>query len=259
MTSTARQQVDEIRSLLAGRPGYLVGSSVAGAIYDRDFSDVDVFVPSVAALSSITQFLLSSHAVLDAQEERKWSRWNDYGLGDWSTNSIKIETLSGIEVNVVYKVVNKTPLTTLHGVLGSFDFGYVAMGYDLKDNTFHDGREFWFGKGCDFNHLGMLPDRARQWRNASLSRYTGVRQGERFAKFARRGYDMKPSIDALVTGYRCTAAHYQTKDDPEYQVYAPLYLELANLIEAYDIDALLYAYQGLQKHDPVTSLSARLP
>ena len=255
----AAQAVGEVRHILRGRPGFLVGSSVAGMVYDRDYTDVDVFVPSLMALASNAQFLLDQGAALSEQEQRKWNRWGAFDAGDWSTNSIKLELLSGIEVNLVYKTVGKSPLTTIEAVLGSFDFGYVTMGYDLRTDTYHDGREFWFGRHCDFNALGMMLQREMQWRNASLSRFTGVRQAERFAKFASRGYNMWPSVDPLVAGYRITAAHYLTRDDPEYTEYAPLYLALADLIAAYDIDALLTAYKGLVKHDPVGSLTAAMP
>lgn len=262
----AAQAVDEIRTLLLGRPGFLVGSAVAAEIYDppcpsgKDpYSDVDVFVPSVVSLASTVQFLLDNGASLDKQEHRKWSRWDLIGTGDWNTNSIKLETRKGTEVNVVYKVVGKAPLTTLHAVLGSFDFGYVAMGYDLRLGTFHDGREFWFGKGCDMDDLGMLPEREQQWLNASLSTFTGVRQAERYAKFASRGYSMKKSSTVLVQGYRITAEHYLNSNDPEKLGFAGIYLSIADLIEDDDIDGLLYAYKQLQRHDPVGSLKAALP
>jgi hypothetical protein len=255
----AAQAVDEIRTLLRGRPGFLVGSAVAGEVYDKPYNDVDVFVPSVVSLASTVQFLLDDGASLDLQAERTWNRWDLIGTGDWNTNSIKLETLHGTEVNVVYKVVNKAPLTTLHTVLGSFDFGYVAMGYDLRLGTWHDGREFWFGRGCDMDRLGMLPEREMQWLNGSLGTFTGVRQAERYAKFANRGYDMSRSAPVLVQGYRITAAHYQLSDDPEKLEYAGIYLSIADLIETGDVDGLLYAYQHLRKHDPVGSLKAALP
>ncbi len=251
----------EVLSHLRGRPGFLVGSAVAAQVYGKPhaYSDVDVFFPHPGALISTGQFMLDHGAVLDEQEQRKWNRWLLMGMGDWHTNSIRMELLSGIEVNLVYKVVGKRPLTSLMQVLESFDFGYVAMGYDLERGTFHDGRSFWFGTGYDPEHLGFLPHREWQWLNATIGRFTGVRQPQRWAKFADRGYDMHPSRDVLARGLRITAAHYQGKDDPEYREYAPLYVAIADMVEDYDIPGLMDLYSDLQPHDPVGSLTKGLP
>ena len=253
--------VVEVLSHLQGRPGFLVGSAVAAQTYDMPhaYSDVDVFFPHPNALMAAGQFMLDHGAVLDEQDQRKWNRWLLIGMGDWQTNSIRMELLSGIEVNLVYKVVGKKPLTSLMQVLESFDFGYVAMGYDLERGTFHDGREFWFGKGYNPRRMGFLPHREWQWLNATIGRFTGTRQPQRWAKFADRGHDMHPSQDVLARGLRITAAHYQGKDDPEYRTYAPLYVAIADMVEDYDIAGLMDLYSELQPHDPVGSLTKGLP
>lgn len=261
MRLTASEAVAHVRKSLRGRPGFLVGSAVAADVYGKHdaYTDVDVFVPSTNALASTVQFMLDHGCVMNEQELRKWNRWQTIGPGDWHTSSIRLETLAGVEVNVVYKTVGKAPLTSLHAVLGSFDFGYVAMGYDLKTGTFHDGRTFWFGEQCDMHRLGLLPDRHLQWETGSIGRYTGVRQAQRWAKFALRGYDMSLSSPVLVQGYRTTATYYLSKDDPEYREYAPLYLALADLIEVGGAQEIEDAFKGLQPHDTVNSLMGGLP
>lgn len=261
MQMPAQQAVGYLRSHLGGRPGTcLVGSLVGADVNGKDgWADGDVFCFSPGALMAAGQYMLDHGAVLDEQEQRKWNRWLLMGMGDWHTNSIRMELLNGIEVNLVYKTVGRVPLTSLMQVLESFDFGYVAMGWDLERGTFHDGREFWFGKGYDPESLGFLPHREWQWLNATIGRFTGIRQPQRWAKFADRGYDMRPSQKPLADGLRITAAHYTTKDDPEYRAYAPLYLGIADLVEDYDIPALLEVYKGMQPHDPVGSLTKGLP
>lgn len=260
MTLTASQAVDHLLQLAGGRPGtFLAGSLIGGLMYDKPYTDADIFCASPVAASAGVQLMLDNGGVLDEKAARTWDNWQQGGMDGWHTNSITVELLNGLEVNLIYKTIGNHPLDTIEKVLGSFDFGYVAAGYDLELRTFHDGREFWFGKGVDLNRLGMLPQRRKMWLKAKVGRYTGVRQAQRFAKFGLRGYDMSLVAPVLVQGYRTTAAHYLTKDDPEYAQYAPLYLAFAQLIELEDLQGIEDAFKVMQPHDPVASMMGVLP
>ena len=75
-------------------------------------------------------------------------------------------------------------------MLESFDFGLLAVGYDLEDNSLRDMRDYLF-PGLDPNGpLPMMPNKRSNWRNGFISQYNGLRECGRYAKY--HGYGLRP-------------------------------------------------------------------
>src|SRR5690606_25778178 len=126
---------------------------------------------------------------LAERSERLWHRWLRYGVDHWHTNSIKlIEPGTDLEVNLIYKSVNRNPLTSLSQVLESFDVGLLGSGYDLELGLKQDLRSFLF-PGYDIDGpLPLMPQRRDSWRGGFISQYQGLRELGRYAKYCRYGH-----------------------------------------------------------------------
>lgn len=69
----------------------------------------------------------------------------DIGFNRWHTNSMKLsDPTTGTEVNIIYKLVDGHETTSLSQVIESFDFGLLAMGFNLKTGNYHDMRSYLF-------------------------------------------------------------------------------------------------------------------
>jgi hypothetical protein len=252
----AGDAVARVSDLLFGWSGTMGGGALSAWKFNKPFaySDVDVFVPSEFALARTVQFMLDHGAVMDEENSRTMERWSGRGTGDWHTNSVRLELLNDeVEVNVVYKIVDKRPLRTHTQVVESFDFSNLTHSIDLRTGKEYDLFDHLF-RGEDPSKVRLLPDREWQWLNAKVGKFTGIRQGERYAKNVSRGYDLELVKAPIIQGYRYTAAHYMDGDDPVELEHAEAYTLIADLIEDDDIDGLLTAYKGLKKHDPAKSL-----
>jgi len=129
--------IADVRSLLAGEPVYLAGSLVAEETYGKSnaHSDVDLFCPTDQVLIAVGQKLLCNGYKLDDRFDRVWHRWLRYGFKKWHTNSLRLMSPAGVETNLVYKLTDGHPTTSLGQVLESFDFGLLATGYDLEQTS----------------------------------------------------------------------------------------------------------------------------
>ena len=102
----AAEAIALVRPLVDGEPVVLAGSAVTAKVYGKRgaemFNDVDVFVRSQIQLGQLTERLLQYGAVLPPKDRVKWRRWQRWGA-DWKTNTIRVETKEGVEVNLTYK------------------------------------------------------------------------------------------------------------------------------------------------------------
>lgn len=258
---TPAQQIADVLQLLKGEPAVLVGSLVAAEAYGIDKAhDLDIFTPSGEALMALTQRLLTLNYQFAPKFERTWQRWREYGMGRWHTNSMRLISPKGVETNLVYKTVGRSPLTHVSDVVNSFDFGLLAMGYDLRDGAFEDHRAALFqGRGFDpAGPLPMLPRKRESWVRGYFSKYNGLREAGRYAKYHRYGYDMSQVKDDLVTGYYEAHAHWSNLFEQEEQELGKIYGIIAQQLDADEIDEILDADKVLDYNDPVAKILASM-
>lgn len=232
--------IADVRTQLAGEPVYLAGSLVASATYGKNNAhhDVDLFCPTDQVLISVGQRLLCEGYKLDDRFERVWARWLRYGFKKWHTNSLRLMSPSGIETNLVYKLTDGHPTTSLGQVIESFDFGLLAVGYELESNTFRDMRSYLFPGENPDGPLPLMPNKRSNWRNGFISQYNGLREVGRYVKYHDYGYDLSRVKDDLVTGYREASLYFSTAFDPEKQQLGLIYATIADKMEDDDIDDL---------------------
>lgn len=244
-----RLPLAELRSSLYGHHACLAGSAVAAEAYGLDLSydDIDVFAYGNSSLIAIAQHLLDhGFEFATDNEAMKFERWLSWDLNiGWRTNSVKLrgmingpKPLEPYEVNVVYKTFEKQPVKRLSMVLESFDFGLLAMGYELRSGEFRDMRPYFFPNAANFGALPLLPDRHDRWASGLITQYTGIRQAGRAVKYSEYGYDMSQVIPTLIEGYRIAATHMAGHFDPEKQTLGQIYDRLADHLEDSDFEEI---------------------
>ncbi len=256
---TPTSAITEVRSHLAGDPVFLAGSLVAAEVYNKtEAHDVDLFVPTTNVLMATIQKLLDRDYVFADNFERVWQRWLRYGTKGWHTNSIRLDSPMGYETNLVFKLTDGHPTTSLAQVLESFDFGLLAVGYDLELNQFRDMRPYLFPGLDPDGPLPMMPNKRFNWRNGFISQYNGVREFGRYAKYHGYGYDMSAIKDDLVTGYRQAALYLTNHFEADKQQMGQIYETIAIKIEDDDIDGLVQASAQVDYKDPIVSIMEAL-
>lgn len=252
--------IADVRSTLAGEPVFLAGSLVAEQTYGKSNAhhDVDLFCPTSQVLIAVAQRLLMQGFKLDDRMERVWIRWLRYGFKSWHTNSLRLMSPTGVEFNLVYKLTEGHPATSLAQVLESFDFGLLASGYDLESDTFRDMRGYLFPGLDPDGPLPMMPNKRENWRNGFISQYNGLREAGRYAKYHGYGYDLTLVKDDLVTGYWSAATYMAGTFDTEKQQLGKIYEVIATRIEDDDIDELTEAYKTLDFKDSLDSIMEAL-
>jgi hypothetical protein len=219
---------------------------------------VDIFVPTEGLLFTTIKSLLMQGAVPIENFDRIWHRWQRYGLRRWHTNSMRVETSSGIEVNVVYKLTDGHPTTSLSQVLESFDFGLLATGWDVESGMYRDLRPFLF-PGYDIDGpLPLMPNKRDNWRQGFISQYNGLREGMRYLKYWDYGYDMSLVKDDLVAGYQQVALYHLSTFDPEKHALAELYQRIAEAIASDDTPELTGLYKVMDFNSPISEILERL-
>lgn len=258
----ALDAIERVQRPLHGLPVYIAGSSVAAALYsnisDQSYDDVDVFCSTPNALVSAVNQLRFHGWEFDPRFERVWARWMKYGFKGWHTNSIKLEhPKTGIEVNVIYKMIDGHATTSLSQVIESFDFGLLSIGgWDMERGTYHDMQSYLFPDVMlpartliDSPSLGrfteraavvlpMLPNRRNDWRNGFISQYQGLREIGRYVKYVDYGYDMSLVKDDLLTGYWAVADYLSDRDKPEKIQLGKIYEAIALHLSADNLDQL---------------------
>jgi hypothetical protein len=248
---SASALIADVRSLLAGEPVFLAGSLVAEETYGKSDAhhDVDLFCPTSQVLISVGQKMLDNGYKLDDRFSRVWARWLRYGFKTWHTNSLRLHSPNGVETNLVYKLTDGHPTTSLGQVIESFDFGLLASGYDLEQDQYRDMRGYLF-PGMDPNGpLPLMPSKRMNWRNGFISQYNGLREAGRYAKYHAYGYDMTSVRDDLVTGYWEASSYMASTFDDEKKLLGKIYEAIAVKIEDDAIDELSEAYATLDFKD----------
>jgi hypothetical protein len=270
---TATQDVSlpirELRSTLNGHHACLAGSAVAAQEYELPLSydDIDVFAYGNSSLIAIVTTLTEGGFEFASDNEAmKWDRWLAWDLNiGWRTNSVKLrgyvdgpKPLEPYEVNIVYKTFEKQPVKRLSMVLESFDFGHLAMGYELRTGEYRDMRPYFFPNEPSFKALPLLPDRHDRWSNGLITQYTGIRQAGRAVKYHAYGYDMTRVIPVLVQGYFIAAAHHEDHYDPEKRALGQIYQRLGEHLDAGEHDLILEADKMLPQWRDVDAILAVL-
>ena len=219
----ATAQIQRICGLLAGEPAFLAGSLVAEETYGLTdaHDDADIFTPTENAMTACVQKLLGEGFELDDRFTRVWQRWLRFGSNSWHTNSIKLHG-EGMELNIIYKLVMKHPTTSLAQVLESFDFGLLAVGYELETGERKDMRSYMFPTITD-GVYPLMPNKRADWLNGFISQYNGLREAGRYAKYKNYGHDLSKVKQDLLTGYGAAAAYLKDKDNPEKKFLAQIY------------------------------------
>lgn len=259
LTSTPSDAIDQVLGQLHGTPAFLAGSCVAAQAYDHDqYHDIDVFVPSQPILFITIQRLLDQGYYLDDRFDRVWFRWQRYGLKGWHTNSMRMYSMDNVETNIVYKLVDGHPTTSLAQVLESFDFGLLGVGYDIETGIRRDMRPYLFPHLQPDGPLPLMPNKRSNWRQGFISQYNGLREAARLSKYQGYGYDMSEVIDDLITGYRMAALYHTGHFDPDKQLLGEIYTRIAHLIETAQFDELATAYASIDFNDPLDEIMSKL-
>jgi hypothetical protein len=257
---SASALIADVRALLRGEPVFLAGSLVAEDAYamSNAHSDVDLFCPTSQVLIAVGQRLIDSGYTFPERFDRVWARWLRYGFKTWHTNSLRLTSPTGVETNLVYKLVDGHPTTSLGQVLESFDFGLLGVGYDLESDTYRDMRGYLFPGMDPMGPLPMMPSKRANWRNGFISQYNGLRECGRYAKYAGYGYDLTLVKDDLVTGYDMASLYFGTHYDTDKQMLGRIYDAIARYIEADEIDELTRASKEIDFKDSLDSIMEAL-
>ena len=238
-TTPAATAVPVVTSRLAGLPVFLAGSSASAARtpgFELAYDDIDVFCSSPQSLISAAERLRSGGFEITDRYKRVYHRWMKHGFKGWHTNSLKLESTAGIDVNLVYKLVDKHPTTSLAQVIESFDFGLLAHGFDCEQQVWRDMREYLFPNmgavGATQIPLPMMPARRDDWRNGFISQYQGLREIGRFMKYVDYGYDMSLVYNDLLAGYKQASLFYSARtDNPELEMIGKIFESIAMSLE----------------------------
>ena len=252
--------VMQVAAACDGEYGTIAGGATAAACYttgmfypedvlgvvglEYQWGDVDVFASTKASAVSITKGLLDEGYVLDPKFISTWRRWRKFEMSNkWETHSIKLESLNGIEVNVIAKSVHGVPCRDPWQVAGSFDFGHLTTVFDLETMEWIDLRHatikgFKPGNRAEFN---MLTRKVKDWESGLFSPHIGTREPGRYARNVTRGYvDLLQVKDTLALGYEMGALHYRDKDDPAMKWRGEVfYPAISEAIRSDDFDQLL--------------------
>jgi len=261
--------IADVRQLLAGEPVFLAGSLVAADTYGMSnaFTDVDLFCPNGNVLVAIGQKMLDNGYTFVDRFDRVWARWLRYGFKTWHTNSLKLMSPGGIEHNLVYKLTDGHPTTSLAQVIESFDFGLLGMGWDLESDTFRDMRSFLFYditrndvsvRDRNKHAYPMMPSKRTNWRNGFISQYNGLREVGRYAKYHGYGYDLSLVKADLVEGYWGASSYFSTHFEAEKQMLGRIYEAIALHIEADNIVELIQASKTIDYKDSLDTIMEAL-
>ena len=254
--------IDETLQVVAGLPVFIAGSSVAAVVH-RDvvgeyaYSDVDVFCAGQNSLIASVQRLIDTGATVNERHERVWQRWLEHGFNQWHTNSLRLD-LNGIEVNCVYKLIDGHPTTSLAQVIESFDFGFLAAGYDARDGLLRDMRSYFYPTLDVDGPLPLLPIRRSSWRNGFISQYQGLREVGRYVKYLDYGYDLSAVKDDLLTGYKQVSSYLIDRGDADKVQLGEIYQSIAMHIEDDDITALREAGAEILYLDDLDAIMEKL-
>lgn len=270
MMNDAKPHIDEMRKLLVGFPLYMAGSLITSYTYDKPntFSDVDVWAPTGESLMAAGQKLVDNGYTFDDRFDRVWARWLRMGFNTWHTNSLRLFSPQGVEVNLIFKRTDGHATTSLAQVLESFDFGFLATGWDLNDDSYRDLRPYLFPdhwhnvRSLKQKHweiaLPMMPSKRTNWREGFISQYNGMREVGRYVKYSDYGYDMSLIKDDLATGYEQASLYYEQHPDKEKQLLGQIYRTIAAYIQVDDLDQLRQFAKEIEYNDALDVIMEKL-
>lgn len=257
---TASATIADVMSRLKGEPVFLAGSLVAEETYGMTnaHKDVDIFCPTGNVLVSVGQQLLCQGYTFDDRFSRVWARWKKYGFKQWHTNSLRMYSPAGIETNLVYKMTDGHPTTSLGQVIESFDFGLLAVGYDLETMQRMDMRSYLFPGMDPDGPLPLMPNKKKNWELGFISQYNAIRQFGRYAKYYQYGYDLSLVKTSLVTGYEAAALHFYDHFDEDKRQLSGIYDAISKHIAADNIDELVTASKQIDFNDQLDAIMEAL-
>lgn len=258
--ASASDIIAEVSAPLTGLPVYLAGSLVAEETYQLTdaHDDVDLFCSTDFVLIAAVERLLGKGYTLGDRAERTWSRWLRFGFKKWHTNSIKMEDSGGVKLNLVYKLSDGHPTTSLSQVVESFDFGLLATGYDLQYGTYHDFRPSLFPGWKEGDPLPLMPNKRENWRGGFISQYNGIREAGRYAKYVNYGHDLSLVKDDLLTGYAEAASYLTERDLPDKIKLGQIYEVIAEHIRCDRIEELMEANASIIYTDSLDEIMEAL-
>lgn len=236
---SAVQATAVVTAVLDGLPVFLAGSSATAARtpgFEHCYDDIDVFCSTPQALISSAEKLIATGFEITDRYKRVYHRWLKHGFKGWHTNSLKLKNLTtGLDVNLVYKTIDKKPTTTLAQVIESFDFGVLAVGYDCETGEWRDMRSYLFPSYTidPVNPvLPLLPERRKDWRSGFITQYHGLRQLNRFIRYMDYGYDMSLAYEDMVMGYQQASIFYTARTDrPDLEALGRIFESIAMQME----------------------------
>jgi hypothetical protein len=158
-----------------------------------------------------------------------------------------------VEWNLVYKLADGHPTTSLAQVIESFDFGLLGTGYDVEHGMRRDLRPYLFPDIHGADSIGvplpMMPNKRDNWRNGFISQYNGLRECGRYAKYLEYGYDLSLVKDDLSTGYWSAASYLSTTFDAEKQQLGKIYEAIAQHIDLDNVQQLTEASKQIDYKD----------
>ena len=258
---TPTEAIGRAQAELTALPACIARSAVSAETYGLPlgkFSDVDVFCFTPEALMVGAQRLIHAGFTLDDRHERVYYRWLKYGMSSWHTNSLKFHDDDQLEVNLIFKSVNRNPLTSLSQVLESFDFGLLGTGYELESGQRLDLRGYLFPGMDPDGPLPLMPQRREAWRGGFISQYQGLRELGRYAKYCRRGYDLSLVKDDLIEGYMNAGLYFSTRTEPDKQLLSRIYYACADKIVVGDLDDIEQASKEILTLDSLDSIMEAL-
>lgn len=251
---TAAQAVDTVLTVMHGLRGYLTGSAAAAADKDHAgiggfqfaYHDVDVFFGTEQEWVRSIQFLLDRGFQFGDRGEMLWNRILHYGTHGWHTNSMKLLSPGGIELNLIFKKVGGNTTTSLSAVLESFDFGLLSLGWETETGIFRDARSYQFDDLDPHGPLPLLPWRRESIRQGHFREHQGMRTFGRAARyFHEYGYDGSMVLPDLIEGYQNAATYMLDRIEPEKKQLGNIYQSVATYLEFQEWDLLIKASEAL--------------
>ncbi len=260
---TAKQAVDLVLSQTRGLRCYLTGSAASAASkenagvagFERAWSDVDLFIGAENEWVRSIQFLVDHGYTFGDRMDMLWRRILHYGTHGWHTNSMRLLNPEGIEVNLVYKTVNRQPVASLSQVIETFDFGLLGMGWETETGTFRDLRTYMFPGADREGPLPMLPWRRESFMQGHFREHQGLRTFGRASRyFDGYGYDGSLVVPDLIEGYFNAASYYLDRMEPEKIQLGQMYQQIGLLLDKQDWAKLEEASAALPRMNALDEL-----
>ena len=181
-----------------------------------------------------------------------------FGMSNRWTNTIHL-TNEQWDMNLTYKSYEGRPVSSLPQVIETFDWGLLAMGYDLRTGRFFDFRPTYYPDE-DWNRLPMMDERMARWSEGLIMPYTGIRQAGRYHKYHHRyGYDLSGVKDVLRTGYEIAGSYHTDNEwDAEKQTLGQIFLRLGEAVAKDDWKTLAEADNALPVHRDLDEFLERI-